>query len=149
MSYWRLFYHLVWATQDRTPLIAAELEAPLFRIMVDRGNRLGAITFTVNGLPDHVHLVAAIPPTIALSEYVRQIKGASSHYAHTELKIQFAWQRGYGIFSVSERNLSKAVAYVEQQKVRHRAGTTLARLEETAEGNYGPELISSWPKPSR
>jgi putative transposase len=77
--------HLVWATQGRMPLIAAELEAPLFRIMVDRGNTLGAITFAVNGLPDHVHLVVAIPPTIALSEYVRQVKGASSHYAHTEL----------------------------------------------------------------
>lgn len=129
MPYWRLFYHLVWATKERTPFITPEIEAPLFRIIINRSDRLHAPILAVNGMPDHVHVVASVPPTIALSEYVQQLKGASSRFIGAELGEQFAWQKGYSIFSLSERSLSQAVAYVERQKERHRNGTVIARLE--------------------
>jgi putative transposase len=128
-SYWRLFYHFVWATKDRAPLITAEIEAPLFHIITERSNRLHAPILAVNGMPDHMHLIASVPPTIALSEYVRQFKGASSRLIEMDFNTYFAWQTGYSVFSVSERNLSLAVAYVEQQKEHHRAGTAVAHME--------------------
>jgi putative transposase len=142
MPYWRLFYHLVWATKDRAPLLTPEVEALLFPIIIDKGERLRVYTFAVNGMPDHVHVVAAVPPGVSLADYVRQIKGASSHFMRVERGKQFAWQKGYGIFSVSERGLPEAIAYVKRQKERHQAGTTVARLEETAEGDCGPKVMA-------
>jgi putative transposase len=137
-SYWRLFYHLVWATKERTPLITAEIEAPLFRIITERSNRLHAPILAVNGMPDHIHVIASVPPTIALSEYVRQLKGASSRLIGMDFNTYFAWQTGYSVFSVSERNLPLAVAYVEQQKEHHRDGTAVARMEKIVEDRHSP-----------
>jgi putative transposase len=141
MPYWRLFYHIVWVTQDRAPLISAEIETSLFHIVIAKGEQLGAYIFAVNGMPDHVHMVAAVPPSIALSEYIRQLKGASSHFMRIEFNEQFTWQKGYGVISVSERNLPQAIAYVERQKERHRDGTTLASLERIDEANHGPRVV--------
>jgi putative transposase len=146
MPYWWLFYHLVWATKDRAPLINAEIESSLFGIIIDKSEQLRAYIFAVNGMPDHVHVVAAVPPGIALSEYVRQLKGVSSHFMRVECDERFTWQRGYGVISVSERNLSQAIAYVERQKVHHRDGTAHARLERIAGENLGPEITRSWPE---
>jgi putative transposase len=135
MPYWRLYYHLIWPTKDRAPLIPTEIEDSLFRIIVDKSEQLRAYIFAVNGMPDHVHVTAAVPPSIALSEYVRQLKGASSHFMRIEHDKHFSWQRGYGIISISERNLPQAVAYVERQKEHHRDGTTAE--------NEGPEIRHS------
>jgi putative transposase len=51
MPYWRLFYHLVWATKDRAPLINAEIESSLFGIIIDKSEQLRAYIFAVNGSP--------------------------------------------------------------------------------------------------
>jgi putative transposase len=144
MPNWRLFYHIVWATKDRAPLITAEIETSLFGIIISKSEGLRAYPFAVNGMPDHVHVVAAVPPSIALSEYVRQIKGASSHFMRMELDEEFTWQRGYGVTSVSERNLPQAIAYVERQKEHHQNGTAVVPLERIAEGDHGPRVMRSW-----
>ena len=65
MAYWRLFYHLVWATHQRRPLITPELEPILYNFVKAKAIGLDATVFVINGVADHVHCVVAIPPSIA------------------------------------------------------------------------------------
>ncbi len=100
-------------------------------------------------MPDHVHVVAAVPPAVTLPDFVKHLKGGSSRFAHLEFGSPFEWQAGYGIFSISERNLKVAIEYVQRQKAHHAAGTAIARLERTSENDEGPRLIYplAYPEP--
>ncbi len=92
---------------------------------------LDGIVHAVNGMPDHIHVVASIPPTITLSDVVRQIKGVSSHLAShmPGNNALFAWQRDYGVVSLSESQLPVIIRYVELQQQHHQTQTLDARLE--------------------
>ena len=93
----------------------------------------------------------AIPPKHAIADVVKRLKGASSHDLNLGDQIeQFAWQRGYGILSLGERQLPDAVAYVQNQKAHHAQQATNAWLERCAELDEGPLAIgqASDPTPS-
>jgi putative transposase len=64
VPYCQLFYHLVWATKDRAPLLTAEVEPILHGLLRSKAVRLGAQVFALNGIEDHVHLIASIPPSL-------------------------------------------------------------------------------------
>ncbi len=137
MPYWRLFYHIVWTTRERHPWITANIEGFVYRVLTGKCEEKGGQVFAINGMPDHVHVVLSIPPSISIASFVKHIKGASSYAICAEFDMSFAWQRGYGVFSVSERTLKRAIEYVEQQKEHHRNGTTIASLERIAEDDKG------------
>ena len=131
MSYWRLFYHFVWATKDREPLIAAQIEVSLHKVIVAKAQELGGIVHAVGGIEDHVHLVVSVPPRLALSDFIRQVKGASSHFANhgVSLPYRFAWQTEYGVISLANAHLNTAIAYVRHQRQHHNQATLIANLE--------------------
>ena len=124
MPFTRLFYHLVWSTKNRLALIEPELEAKLFLYLRQKALELECRILTVNGWRDHIHLVMEIPPKLSVAEVIKRLKGASSHEFP-----QLYWQRGYGALSVSERNLTAALEYVNQQKEHHAQQTTVSKLE--------------------
>ena len=101
MPYWRLFYHFVWGTKNREPLIAPEWEDSLHNVIAAKATELGAFVHAVGGTEDHAHLVVSVPPKIALSTFIGQVKGNSSHFVNHELNvdIHFAWQAEYGVVS--------------------------------------------------
>ena len=139
MSFWRTYYHLVWSTKNREPLIAPQAEARLYAYLTHKAAELGAFVYAVNGCADHVHVIAAIPPQVSVSHLVKQLKGASSHDLNQQgLDRQFAWQRGYGVLTLGQRQRADAEAYVRQQKEHHRQQTTIAGLEYCAELDEGP-----------
>jgi putative transposase len=132
MPLWRLYYHFVWSTHDRQPLITPIREAPLYQYIHDKSNSLGCYLHGIGGIDDHIHLIVSIPPKLALVEFVRLIKGSSSHYlntSHPDPFFKFKWQQEYGVFSVSKRNLDQAIAYVQHQKHHHSNGTAIRALE--------------------
>ncbi len=136
MPYWRLFYHIVFGTKNREPLITPDIEKELHGYLTGKATGLGAIVYVVNGTEDHVHVVASVPPKIALSDFIGQIKGAASHHInHLPGRdgSLFDWQRGYGVLSFGEKHLDWVVDYVRHQKEHHRAGTTIAALERAEE----------------
>jgi putative transposase len=141
MPYWRLYYHIVWAVKDRAPLISAEIEGTVYRLIAHKCGEQGGLAYAVNGIPDHVHVVAAVPPTVALAEFIKKLKGSSSRFIHTEYELPFAWQSSYGAFTVSERNLTKVIDYVRHQKEHHQAGTLILRLEQVTLENNGPQIV--------
>ncbi|MFH2102773.1 MAG: IS200/IS605 family transposase [Chloroflexota bacterium] len=132
MSYWRLFYHAVWSTSDRQPLIDPAWEKHLYDYLWGKATALDCIPHTINGMPDHLHIVISIPPRLAVATIIGQLKGASSHRINKlYLGSKFAWQGEYSVFSISESTLEKVVGYVNKQKQHHAERELIDMLEAT------------------
>jgi REP-associated tyrosine transposase len=121
-SYSNILTHVVYSTKNRRPFIDAALEARLFPYLGGIVRELGGKLFLVNGVEDHVHLLAELPPTIAIAEAIGKIKGSSTYWIHQSFPDQsgFAWQRGYAAFSVSKSKVAMVARYIERQKEHHK-----------------------------
>ncbi|MCA9952826.1 MAG: IS200/IS605 family transposase [Anaerolineales bacterium] len=140
MPFWRTYYHLVWATKKRVPLITPKIEPRLFAYLVNKARELDVRVYAINGWDDHVHLVASIPPKHAVAYVVKRLKGASTFDLNQSnlLDVQFNWQRGYGVLTLGERQRETAEAYVRNQKEHHRQQQTNSWLERFDEFDEGP-----------
>ena len=142
MPFWRSFAHLVWTTKDREPWIPAAFEPQLYAQMVDAVAQLGCYVYAINGMADHVHVVLAIPPKHSVAHVVKILKGSSAHFVNHVLQpdgYHFQWQRGYGYLSLGQRQLARAMAYVERQKEHHAQQTINRWLERVVEQDDGPD----------
>jgi REP element-mobilizing transposase RayT len=75
-------------------------------------------------VPDHVHLLLWLPPSVAIAEAVRIVKTNSSRWVHQKPGGRgFGWQRGYGAFSVSQSNAASVVKYIREQEKHHQRVT--------------------------
>lgn len=129
MSFYKLFHHFVWATYCRYPLLDAATRDAVYGTIIAKATKLGAYVHALNGVEDHVHLVVTVPPAIALSSFIGQIKGASSHIASTisrQWPEPFGWQNEYGVLSFAGRDLPAVVRYVQLQQQHHAANTLRA-----------------------
>jgi putative transposase len=131
MPFYRLFYHIVWATKDRLPLITTDNQSAIHAAISTKVTDLGGIVHALNSMPDHVHLVATIPPKIALATVIGQIKGVSSHLAsRVGGEEPFVWQAEYVVITIGERSLPAVVHYVQHQQEHHTANTLIPALEQ-------------------
>jgi REP element-mobilizing transposase RayT len=114
--------HYVFSTKNRAPLIAGNFKDRLWAFMggIARENRMKALC--VGGIADHVHLLVSVPTTLSISKGIQLIKGGSSTWVHeTFPEMQnFAWQEGYGAFSVGVSHLDETIAYIKNQEEHHR-----------------------------
>ena len=119
-TYLSLHYHLVFSTKERIPLIAPEIRDRLYEYLggVIRGEK-GSL-MEIGGMPDHVHILARFGAAIAVSEMLKRVKGNSSHWLSQETGTWFAWQNGYGAFSVSESQVAAVRKYIQQQEEHHK-----------------------------
>ena len=78
MPYCRLYYHIIWGTKYREPIITPEIEPVLFNFIRSKAIGLGGFLHALNGTKDHVHLIVSIPGTIPLAQFIGKIKGTSS-----------------------------------------------------------------------
>ena len=78
MPYWRMFYHIIWATKNREGLLTPEVEPIIHGYLRVKAIGLGATVFSINGWFDHDHVVASIPPKISVSKFIGQIKAVAS-----------------------------------------------------------------------
>jgi len=138
MAYWRLYYHFIWTTKDRQPWIAPDMEANLYRWLHNEANKLYCPFFYIGGTADHVHVLTAVRPSVSPADFVKQLKGSSSRFISQEFKRRFVWQKGYGVFSLSEHAIEPVKAYVLNQKAHHAKGTMRLEWEETHDWNMGP-----------
>ena len=141
MALWRLYYHLVWATKEREPLINSDREVELYPYIIAKADALGCIVHAIGGVEDHIHLVVSIPPTLAIADFVKRIKGSSAHFLNQALSAsldKFGWQEGYGVFSLGGKQLEQAVDYVKNQKAHHSNGTAIASLEQATNQDDSP-----------
>ncbi|MBI3894299.1 MAG: IS200/IS605 family transposase, partial [Acidobacteria bacterium] len=107
---------------DRASLIQPELKASLCAYMDGIIRDLEGKAVTINGMADHVHLLLWMPPALSISETLRILKSNSSRWVNQKRGAgpAFAWQTGYGAFSVSHSNVRSVVKYIQAQEKHHR-----------------------------
>jgi REP element-mobilizing transposase RayT len=124
-SFHQNYAHIVFSTKERRPFIAAEIESRLHAYLGGIVREQGGIPLRINGTDDHVHILARTPKTVADSDFMRILKPNSSKWVHETFPQlgDFAWQVGYGWFSVSKSSVPRVEAYIENQKEHHRSMT--------------------------
>jgi putative transposase len=115
--------HFVWGTKERREAIPAEMQARLWGYMGATATKLGMKVFAVGGMEDHCHLLVGLPSTMAVAEAAQKIKANSSRWMREQGRRLFAWQEGYGAFSVSISHMDATIAYVRNQAEHHRRRT--------------------------
>jgi len=112
--------HIIFSTKDRQALVPDELSDPLYTYLAGAARQMDCECFRAGGMPNHVHLALRLAPTRAAAKVVSEIKTGSSIWMKQQGVTRFAWQRGYGLFSVSPADIGKLVRYIETQKAHHR-----------------------------
>jgi putative transposase len=110
--------HLIFSTRERRPLIKPELSNDLFAYLGGIIREMNGTALIVNGTADHVHMLVRIRPSHAPAEIARIVKTNSSRWIR-ERSPDFAWQTGYGVFSVSESNVPAVTKYIASQEKHH------------------------------
>ena len=123
-TYANLLTHVIFSTKDRQPLISRDLKPDLLAYMGGIVRELQGKCVAANSMPDHVHMLFCLPPVLAIAEAVRIAKTNSSRWVHQKSGHRgFAWQTGYGAFSVSQSNAASVVKYIREQEKHHRRVT--------------------------
>jgi putative transposase len=120
MSYTNLLYHIVYATKERAPLITKTLRPRLHEYLGGTVRSLGGVAIEINGVADHVHILAKLRPTISVSEFMSKLKSGSSGWAKRQTAGRFAWQARFGAFTVSESQVKRVRRYINNQEEHHR-----------------------------
>ena len=118
-------YHGVFSTKGRAPLLAPGILPELARVIDGIIRERDGKLLGFGGTENHVHLLALLRPKRAVSDMFRDVKSISSDWIHTKgpLYRSFAWQSGYGVFSVSESAVQRVMTYIEGQPEHHRTTT--------------------------
>ncbi len=135
-AYWRLYYHAVWAMKHRVPVIDDVLIEPIARAIEETTRDLGVTIIAIGVIPDHIHVLAQIPPSQEVAAVVGRMKGASSHVANEFRPLATAkltWQTGYGVLSVSPSGLDRARDHVLIQRERHAKRELYGALERSSD----------------
>jgi putative transposase len=125
-SYTNLLYHIVFSVKDRQPLITDEYQSRLYDYIGGTIRGQGGILLGVGGMKDHIHVLAKLRPDKALSDVLRDLKANASGWLHEifpEMK-DFAWQNGYGAFTVSASQVEKVQSYIARQAEHHQRHTS-------------------------
>jgi len=131
MPFTKLRYHIITGTHQGLPLIASEIEKLLYRLMQHEAMELRGKFIALGGIENHAHGVAIIPASVPLSEFVQKVKANSSRILNKTHGMEqvFAWQKGYGAFTVDPRNLAPVIQYVKNQKHHHAENTIVGYFE--------------------
>jgi REP element-mobilizing transposase RayT len=121
-SYCRCWLHIVWATLDRRPLFSKSAAAKVSGYLTDYMREKG-IYMRINFVnADHVHTLIDLPTNRTIEDVIQLLKGGSSHWVNEQDLVpgKFAWQRGYGAFSVSHSGIEEVGGYIARQEEHHR-----------------------------
>ena len=124
-SYSSNLMHYIFSTKERFPFIDVDLEARLWPYIGGIARENGMKALAVGGTRDHVHALLSLPATIAVAKAIQLIKGGSSKWIHDQFPKyrKFAWQEGYGAFSVSASQKNTVIRYINHQEEHHRKKT--------------------------
>jgi putative transposase len=112
--------HLIFSTHGRHPLIRAEFRDDLFAYLGGIIREMKGTALMINGTGDHVHMLVRVRPVHSAAEVARIVKTNSSRWVREKFDSKFAWQTGYGVFSVSESNAATVTQYIAGQEEHHK-----------------------------
>ena len=116
-----LLVHSIFSTKDRRPFLRSkELRNEIYAYMAGILKNLECHPIKIGGVEDHAHILCSLSKNMAFSELIGRVKGSSSKRLKEKGVHGFAWQNGYGAFSVSESNVEAVIAYIADQAEHHR-----------------------------
>jgi putative transposase len=121
-SYVQNHLHVVFSTKEREKIISKEMQPKLWSYVAGIARHHGFLVIANGGMEDHVHFLIQVPPVLTLSKAVGLLKANSSKWMG-EHRIRFAWQEGYGAFSVSASKIAQVIRYINKQERHHRKTT--------------------------
>ncbi len=122
----KIIVHIIFSTKDRYPFLEdTDIRKTMFAYLANAFKNRNAQTFIVGGAVDHVHILCLYPKDELISKTIGEIKRVSSKWIKNEnlnipMLSKFSWQRGYGVFSVSQSNVPEVRKYIESQEEHHR-----------------------------
>ncbi|MGO8932394.1 MAG: IS200/IS605 family transposase [Terracidiphilus sp.] len=121
-TYTSLLIHVIFSTSSRAPLLTDAIRLDVHAYLGGILRELDAIPIAIGGTADHVHLLTRLPANLALADCLRVVKTNSSRWVKERWpqERKFAWQGGYGAFSVSESRRSAVIRYIRDQAQHHR-----------------------------
>jgi len=114
--------HLIFSTKNRQPIIDHEVDQQMEKYISAILKSLGCPVATIKCMPDHVHILLILSRSVTIAKVVEEVKKRSSKWIKTkDMRFEsFSWQRGYGIFAVSESNIQTVREYINNQEERHK-----------------------------
>ena len=115
----RIYIHAVFSTKGREPTILEEWRTELHSYIGGILNNRRCDLLTAGGVEDHMHLLFRLPATVTVADLIRDIKSNSSAWRHQAGDHAFAWQNGYGAFSVGPTQVGDVIDYIGRQRQHH------------------------------
>ena len=136
----KVLLHLVFSVKNREGLIPENLQPQLHAYLAGACRANGSEAYRVGGTADHVHIACTLPRTLTISKLLEEIKKSSSAWikAQNPALTGFAWQAGYGAFSLGQSQWAHIIQYIDNQPERHRKRTFKEEFIEFLE-RYGVE----------
>ena len=121
-TYTSLHYHLIFSTKNRIRWLARDIEQRVWQDLGGIARKHKMTALQVGGTEDHIHALVLAPPSISLSQMAQFLKGDSSKWLHEEYPAlrSFAWQDGYGRFTISRSDIPEVIQYILTQREHHR-----------------------------
>lgn len=115
-----ILLHFIFSTHGRRPMIKPGFRDEVFAYLGGIVREMNGAALIINGEADHVHLLIRVRPIHSAAEIARVVKTNSSRWLREKHSPAFAWQTGYGVFSVSESSLPEVTKYIANQHEHHR-----------------------------
>jgi putative transposase len=115
-TYVQNLIHVVFSTKERRKIIPTGAQPRLWGYLAGVCKRERVFVHEIGGMEDHAHMLIQLPSTLSLSDAMLEIKTSSSRW----MGRNFAWQRGFGAFSVSSSNVDAVVRYIRAQEAHHK-----------------------------
>ena len=124
-SYLSNLMHCVFSTKERHTFITPQMQQRLWPFIGGIAKENGMKALAIGGVADHVHVLLSLPATMPVAKAMQLIKGGSSKFIHETFPDMrnFAWQEGYGAFSISLSHVEQTIAYIQRQAEHHRKKT--------------------------
>jgi REP element-mobilizing transposase RayT len=122
-SYRQIFYHLIFCTKDRAPVLPLAHCDALYRYLWGFVKNKNCVLYRVNGMEEHLHLLTDLHPSLALADFMRDMKTASALWMkrHPHFGAFQGWADGYGALTYAFRDKETVVNYIKNQRKHHKA----------------------------
>lgn len=120
-TYSKIILQYVFAVKGRENLILPSFREELQKVMCGLVTYKGAKPLSIYAMPDHVHLLVGIKPSMGIDELIKHVKTGSNQFINDNklTAAKFSWQEGYGVFSYSRPQIPIIVRYIENQRTHH------------------------------
>jgi putative transposase len=124
-TFTQIYYHIVFATKERRPVLKAECRQELFRYTWGIIRNKQCHLYRINGVEDHLHILTSLHPSVTLANLVKDIKLATNGWIKEKQLFPgfVGWQEGYGAFTCSHAAKDRLIEYIKNQEEHHRRQT--------------------------